>query len=95
MTNLTESAGAFGAKEEYAALARDLNSLDNARRTLADAMDSLTAQRDADFARIQQAARQVQQQQAATPPKKILIDDNAPEKKPAPKKKKPVAAPKE
>ena len=94
MTNVTESAGAFGAKEEYAALARDLNGLDEARRTLADAMDSLTAQRDADFARIQQTARQVQQQ-TATPPKKILIDDNAPEKKPAPKKKKSTTTPKE
>ena len=94
MTNVTESAGALGAKEEYAALARDLNGLDNARRTLADAMDAMTAQRDADFARMQQAARQVQQQ-AATPPKKTLIDDNATEKKPAPKKKKTTAAPKQ
>ena len=87
--SVAESAGAFGAKEEYAALVQDLNNLDNARRSLADAMDSMTAQRDADFARIQQAAQRSQQPAAAAPPKKIVIDDTEPaSKKVAPKKKK-------
>ncbi len=84
--SVAESAGAFGARDDYAALARDLNNLDTARRSLADAMDSMTAQRDADFLRIQQAAQRAQQQAAAAPPKKVVIDDTEPA--PAPKKKK-------
>ena len=91
MSNVTESAGAFGAKDEYAALAQDLNNLDTARRAFADAVDSMTAQRDADFARIQQTARQATQAAAAAPPKKIVIDDNEPVKKTTTKKKKAVA----
>ena len=88
--SVAESAGAFGAKDEYAALVQDLNSLDSARRSLADAMDTMTAQRDADFIRIQQAAQRAQQQAAAAPPaKKVVIDDNEPApKKTTPKKKK-------
>lgn len=95
MSNVTESAGAFGAKDEYAALARDLDNLDTARRAFADAVDSMTAQRDADLARIQQAARQAAQAAAAAPPKKIVIDDNELAKKPTAKKKKAVATPKQ
>ena len=89
MGTVTENAGAFGGKDEYAALAQDLNNLDMARRSLADAMEAMTAQRDADWTRIQQAAQRAQQQAAsAPPPKKVVIDDNEQEKKPAPKKKK-------
>ncbi|HEY5162099.1 MAG TPA: hypothetical protein VII81_03720, partial [Terriglobales bacterium] len=75
------------AKDEYAALAQDLNNLDTARRAFADAVDSMTAQRDADFARIQQTARQATQAAAAAPPKKIVIDDNELVKKTTTKKK--------
>ena len=91
---VAESAGAFGAKEEYAALAQDLNNLDTARRALADAMDTMTAQRDADFLRIQQAAQRAQQQAAAAPPKKIVIDDTEPAKKKTTTKKKTTSTPK-
>lgn len=90
MGNVTEAAGAFGAKDEYAALAQDLNNLETARRAMADAMESMTAQRDAEFARMQHAAQRAQPA-AAAPPKKIVIDDNEPVKKPAKKK----AAPKQ
>jgi len=94
MGTVAESAGAFGGKDEYAALAQDLNNFDAARRALADAMDMMTAQRDADFVRIQQAAQRAQQQAVAPPPKKVVIDDNEPApKKTAPKKKKTTAAP--
>ena len=89
MGSVAESAGAFGGKDEYAALAQDLTGLDTARRALADAMDSMTAQRDADFARFQQAAQRAQQQAAAAPPKKVVIDDSeTTTKKATPKKKK-------
>ena len=89
--SVTESAGAFGSKEEYAALAQDLNNIDSVRRSLADSVDALTAQRDADFVRIQQAAQRAQQQAAAAPPpKRVVIDDNEPTQKSTPKKKKPA-----
>jgi len=93
MSSVTENAGAFGAKEEYAALAQDLNNLDTTRRSLADAMDAMTAQRDADFTRMQQASQRAQQPTVAAPPKKVVIDDTEPEKKPAPKKKNPATPP--
>ncbi len=86
--SVAESAGAFGAKDEYAALVQDLNNLDSARRSLADAMDAMTAQRDADFVRIQQAAQRAQQQAAAPPPKKVVIDDTEPAPKKSTSKKK-------
>ncbi|MGH9524857.1 MAG: hypothetical protein ACRD3E_20220 [Terriglobales bacterium] len=86
MSNLTESAGAFGAKEEYAALARDLGEFDQERRALGNALEAITAQKDAEVARIQQASRQAQSESA--PPKKIIIDDEAPAKKVKPKTKK-------
>jgi len=94
MSNVAESAGAFGSKDEYNALARDLGSLDNTRRAMADSMDAMTAQRDADFTRIQQAARHAAAQAAAAPPKRVVIDDNEPEKKPVkkPTKKKTTAS---
>ena len=88
MTNLTESAGAFGQKEEYAALARDVEQLDQERRALGDALESATAQQDAQVLRIQQAARQAQAE--AVPAKKIVIDDEAPAKKTKTTKKKPA-----
>ena len=99
--SVAESAGAFGAREEYSALAQDLNNLDTARRSLADAMDAMTAQRDADFVRIQQATQRAQQQAAAAPPKRVVIDDTEPTPKPTVKKKKstsssaPTATPKQ
>jgi hypothetical protein len=98
MGSVAEAAGTFGSRDDYAVLAQDLNNLDTARRSLADTMESMTAQRDADFARIQQATPRAQQQSGATqPPKKIIIDDNQPEPKTTVKKKKATntAAPKQ
>ena len=76
MNSLTESAGTFGPKDEYAALARDLQQFDEERRSLGNALETMTAQRDAEITRIQQAARA----EASTPPKTIIIDDTAPKK---------------
>lgn len=78
MSNLAESAGAFGSKDEYAPVARDLGELDQERRALGNALESLTAQTDAEVARMQQAVHRAQVEDA--PPKTIVIDDTAPEK---------------
>ena len=53
LNNVAESAGAFGGKDEYTALANDLTNLNATRRAMADTMEILTAQRDADLARVQ------------------------------------------
>src|SRR5262249_24233283 len=41
MTSLTESAGAFGSKEEYQGLSSDLGNLESSRRAFAGRMDKL------------------------------------------------------
>ena len=75
---VAESAGAYGDKDEYAALAQETRNLNQVRRTLADAVENMSAQRDAEFAALQRRATE----EASAPPTKIIIDDNAP----APKK---------
>ena len=48
----TESAGAFGSKEDYNALARDTADLDNIRRNLADQLEQMASLQDAQVARL-------------------------------------------
>lgn len=79
MASLTESAGAFGKKEDYEALAAATKRLDNARRQLADRLEARTAERDAELARLRAAQRAAAA--AAQPVKKIVIDDNEPAQK--------------
>ena len=91
MSSLTESAGAFGSKEEYQALANDTSNLDTLRRSLADRVETMAISRDNEVAQLQARARQASAAAAAAPPKKIVVDDNEPvkksTKKPAAKKK--------
>ena len=94
VSNLAESAGAFGGKDEYQSLANDASSVEKARRALADRMDKLAAAKDSELAALH---KQVQTLQAAIPPEppvKVVIDDNPPKpKKPVKKKAKPAVAP--
>lgn len=83
--SLTELAGAFGPKDEYRALAADLQNLDAARRAMADRMDQLVTSAQAELTRLRGQGRG---QVRAPAPKRIVVDDNEP-----PKKKK-KAAPK-
>lgn len=94
MASFTESAGAFGSKDDYNALANDVASLETVRRSLADQLEQLAANQDAQVARLtaQLQARQQAASVAATPAKRVVVDDNAPAKKVA--KKKPVPQPK-
>jgi hypothetical protein len=91
MSSLTESAGAFGSKEEYQALASDTSDLDTLRRSLADRVETMATFRDNEVAQLQARARPASPAAAAAPPKKIVVDDNEPvkksTKKPAAKKK--------
>lgn len=92
MSNLTESAGAFATKDEYATLARDLQQFDDERRALGDSLETATARQDAQITRMQQVVKQAQAE--AAPPKKIIIDDEAAPAKKTSKKKKATAKPK-
>lgn len=99
LASLTETTGAFGARPEYDALSGDTSRLDAQRRSLADYLQNLAAQNDADLARFRAAAARAAAA-AATPapaPKKIVVDDDSASGKPAstakkkPATKKPAA----
>ena len=93
MRSVAESAGAFGAKGEYQALASDAEKLDDVRRSLADRMQTLASSKEAELIRLR---TQLKAAQAAPPPppKKIVVDDTEPPKKATKKKpKKPATTP--
>lgn len=84
MTSLTESAGAFGSKEEYQGLSTDLENLETSRRAFAERMDKLANLKENE---IGQLRVDLQNARAAAPPKKVVVDDTQPEaKKPVHKK---------
>ena len=93
LSGLTESAGAFGPKEDFAGLQNDAAAFDNLRRRMADQVESLAVQKDEQINRM---AAQARTEAAAPPepPKKIVIDDTAPEKTAAKPKAKKKASPK-
>jgi hypothetical protein len=86
LATVTESAGAFGSKSDFEALSNDYNSLDRIRRGLADRLDTLSTNKEAEIARLHSQVQAAQAANAA-PPKKVIVDDNEPEKKPVHKKK--------
>ncbi len=79
-----ETAGAFGPKEEYELLARDLNDLQSVRRFLGDNLETLTVSAQSELDRMRAQIRAAQQA-AAAPPKRVVVDDTEPAK---PRKKK-------
>jgi hypothetical protein len=85
--NIAESAGAFGSKDEFQSLSNDVNAIERNRRSLGERLETLSAAKESELARLQ---TQVKALQAAPPPppKKIVVDDNEP-KKPVAKKKVP------
>jgi hypothetical protein len=94
LASFTESAGAFGSKDDYNALANDVSNLDAVRRSLADQLEQMASSQDAQVARLSsqlQASRQAATT-AATPPKRIVVDDTKPAAKKTSTKKKPAAS---
>lgn len=85
--SVTESAGAFGGRDDYQALQNDLDALERSRRALADRMETLS---DAKEGELTQLRTQLQAAQAAVkvlpPPKKVVVDDTEAPKKPVKKK---------
>lgn len=94
MNSVVESAGAFGSKEDFQALNKDLGDIETSRRAFADRMDKLSNTKENEIGQLRTALQQARAE--AAPPKKTVVDDTEPDqkpKKPAPKKK-PVPKPK-
>lgn len=89
--SLTESAGAFGAKSDYEAMAQQLAVFDSVRRNLGDSLESLTSSTQTELNQLRTQVQTLQQHAAAaaTPPKKVVVDDNEPVKKTKKKKSTP------
>jgi hypothetical protein len=88
-SSVTESAGAFGSKEEFQSLTKDLGALEDSRHAFAERMDKLANAKEAELGQLRAA---LQAARAEAVPKKVVVDDTAPPKK-APVRKKPVAKP--
>jgi len=89
--SVTESAGAFGPRDDFQALANDLNALETTRRAFADRLENLASSKEAEIGRLRsdlKAAQAAQPSAPTTPPKKIVVDNT---ETPKPAKKKPAA----
>ena len=85
-TAVTESAGAFGTKDEFQSLENDLSMLERSRRAFADRMETLAGAKEVELTRLRTALQTGQGGTNPQQPKKVVVDDNEPPKKPAKKK---------
>jgi hypothetical protein len=85
--SVVESVGAFGPKDDFQALANDLNAFESSRRALGERLENLTSAKETEIARLRTDLKAAQAAIPATPPQKTVVDDTLPAKKPAPKKK--------
>jgi hypothetical protein len=88
-SSVVESTGAFGTKDEFQALNKDLGAVEDSRHAFADRMDKLANAKEAELGQLRAA---LQAARAEAVPKKVVVDDTAPPKK-APVHKKPIAKP--
>ncbi len=89
--SLTEVTGAFGPKNDFQALAQQLETIDSVRRNLGDALERLTSSTQSELDQLRTQVRTYQRAAAAAPPaKKVVVDDNQPTKKTVHKKKPPA-----
>jgi prophage DNA circulation protein len=88
--SVTESAGAFGSKDDFQALSNDLTAFEGVRKLIAERLENLASSKEAEINRLRNDLRAAQAQVPTTPPKRTVVDDTEPPKKPAAKKK-PVA----
>ncbi len=91
MSYVAESTSVFGGKDEFEALSKDFDSLQDSRHAFADRMDKLANAKESEIGQLRGA---LQAARAATPPKKTVVDDTEPAPKKTPAKKKPVPKPK-
>lgn len=94
MASFTEATGAFGAKNDFDALAQQLNVIDSVRRDLGDNLDGLTSQTQNEMNQLRTQVHALQQVAAApaAPAKKVVVDNAEPAKKATTTHKKKSAA---
>jgi hypothetical protein len=87
--SVTESAGAFGSKDDFQSLENDLESLEGVRRGLAERLEGLATskQSELDSLRMQVQKAQAAATASSESPKKVVVDDTAPAPKKSVKKK--------
>jgi hypothetical protein len=92
LASFTEAAGAFGPKNDFDALAQQLDAIDSVRRDIGDRLEGLATQTQTEMNQLRAQVHTLQQQAAvpAEPPKKVVVDNADTGKKPV-HKKKPVA----
>jgi hypothetical protein len=93
LSSVVEAAGAFGSKDEFQALDNDFNTIESARRSLAERMQGLAESKETELVQLRTQVRNAQQNAVAAPPKKVIVDDTEPVKKPPTKKKAPAKTP--
>lgn len=79
--SFAESAGAFGPRGDYEALAQPLNIIDSVRHDLGDDLENLTSSTQSELIQLRTQVRSLQQAAAVAPPKKVVVNDTEPEKK--------------
>jgi hypothetical protein len=89
--SVTETAGAFGSKDEFQSLSNDLNAIERGRHDLGERLQTLTSSKEAELSQLRNQVRTLQASTPPPAPKKTVVDDNEP-KKPVVKKK-PVPRP--
>ena len=94
LASVTESAGAFGTRSEYDALARQLATIGTVRHNLGESLEQLAASIQTELNQLRAQVQTLQRQAAAasTPPKKVVVDDAEPAKKSSTSRKKTTAA---
>ena len=85
LNSVVESAGAFGSKEEFQSLNKNLGAVEESRRAFAERMEKLSNAKETE---IGQLRVELQNARAAIPPKKVVVDDSEPAAKKAPARKK-------
>ncbi len=84
LASFTEASGAFGPKNDYDALAQQLDAIDSVRRDFGDRLEGLATQTQTEMNQLRSQLRTLQQAAAmpAAPPKKVVVDNADTGKKP-------------
>jgi len=87
LSSLAESAGAFGPKNDFQALAGDVSRLDDSRRLLGDRVATLASIKEGELARLRTQLHNTPAAAQPTATKKVIVDDTEPKKTSTSKKK--------
>ncbi len=92
LRSITESAGAFGGKDEFQGLQNDLDAVEKSRRDFSKRLETLAAAKDSELNTLRTRVQALQT--APDQPKKVVVDDTAGDETPKkPVKKKVVKKP--